>query len=170
MKPLPSRLKIALLSAGISGVVLIASGAVMWFLVHGMRIAAEDREIRTLASRHPGLFAGRGNYERLAGSLEFTFGEDYTNRIILLLKDASGRIVYTAPHWPKELAPEQLDLELENDPQAVASADGRCPGPGRNRSRSRTSRSRGRRGPGSRPGCRRRPSPPGPVACGHSTM
>lgn len=122
MKPLPSRLKIALLSAGICGVVLIAFGAVMWFLVYELRIAAVDREIRTLASRHPGLFAGRGNYERLASSLEFTFGEDYTNRIILLLKDASDRIVYTAPHWPKELAPEQLDLELEIDPQAVASA------------------------------------------------
>lgn len=119
MKPLPSRLKIALLSAAISGVVLVAFGAVMWFLVSEQRLATVDREIRTFGSRHPGLFAGRGNFERLAGSLEFIYGEDYTNHVLLLLKDASHRILYSTPHWPKELGPEQLNLELEPDPSAL---------------------------------------------------
>ena len=116
MKPLPSRLKIALLSAGISGVVLAAFGGVMWVLIYNMRMEAVDREIRTLGSRHPGLFAGRGNYERLASSLEFTFGEDFTNHVMLLLRDAAGRTSYASPHWPKALDPGKLDLCLDATP------------------------------------------------------
>ncbi len=115
MKPLPSRLKIALLSAGISGVVLIAFGAALWVLIYDLRIEAVDREIRTLGSRHPGLFAGRGNYERLASSLEFTFGQDFTNHVILLLKDATGRTTYTWPHWPAALDPGKFDLRSNDN-------------------------------------------------------
>ncbi len=119
MKPLPSRLQIALLSAVISGMVLGAFGVAMWLMIYDMRIEAVDREIRTLGSRHPGLFAGRGNYDRLASSLEFTFGEDYTNHVILLLRDAVGRTFYASPHWPEALDPARLDLRLEGNPQAL---------------------------------------------------
>ena len=121
MTALPSRLKIALLSAGISGVVLIAFGAVMWVLVCDLRLAAVDREIRTLGSRHPGLLAGRGNYERLASSLEFTFGEDYTNRIILLVQDGGGRAQYRSSHWPSGIALENISPKLaRNEPASAA--------------------------------------------------
>jgi heavy metal sensor kinase len=106
-----SRLKIALLSAAISGVVLVAFGAVTWLFIYDLRLQALDREIRTLASRHPGLLTGRGTYERLASNLEFTFGEDYTNHIILLLQDAEGRTAYLSPHWPKALSLETLGLK-----------------------------------------------------------
>lgn len=113
MKPLPSRLKIALLSSGISGLVLVAFGVVTWLLIYDLRIEAVDREIRTLGSRHPGWFTGRGSYERLASSLEFTFGADYSNHIILLIKDAEGRSSYRSPHWPADIAPEKLALQPE---------------------------------------------------------
>lgn len=122
MKALPSRLKIALLSAGISGVVLVVFGVVMWLLIYQTRIEAVDREIRSFGSRHPGLFAGRGNYERLAGSLESTFGEDYTNHIILLIKDAAGRTSYRSPNWPKEIVPDNYGLRLE-ETNHIATAD-----------------------------------------------
>ena len=125
MKPLPSRLKIALLSAGISGVVLLVFGVAMWQLIYQTRIAAVDREIRSLGSRHPGLFAGRSNYERLAGSLESTFGDDYTNHIILLIKDAAGRTTYLSPHWPKAIAVDNYNLRLEEtNHNAKAQAGG----------------------------------------------
>lgn len=114
MKPLPSRLRIALLSVGISGVVLGAFGVAMWVLIHDLRLEAVDREIRTLGSRHPGLFAGRGSYERLASSFEFTFGADFTNHIILQLQDSAGRILYASPHWPQDLDLEKLDPALVN--------------------------------------------------------
>jgi heavy metal sensor kinase len=123
MKALPSRLKIALLSAGISGLVLVVFGVVMWLLIYQTRIAAVDREIRSFGSRHPGLFAGRGNYERLAGSLESTFGDDYTNHIILLIKDAAGRTSYRSPNWPKEIVPDNYGLRLEETNHIAMAQD-----------------------------------------------
>jgi two-component system, OmpR family, heavy metal sensor histidine kinase CusS len=143
MKPLPSRLKIALLSAGISGGVLVAFGVVTWLLIYHVRIAAVDREIRTLGSRHPGWFTGRGSHERLASSLEFTFGADYTNRIILWIKDAEERTNYRSPHWPVEIIPGKFALQLEaghlsgaSDRPATNAAVGDSPVPDPNPGRS----------------------------------
>ena len=124
MKPLSSRLKIALLSAAISGVVLLGFGMVMWLLICHQRLATVDRELRSLASRHPGLFAGRGSFERLASSLEFTFGGDYTNRIILLLQDAGGRTLYRSLHWPATLDAATLDLKLATNSTVTVSTSG----------------------------------------------
>jgi signal transduction histidine kinase len=123
MKPLPARLKIALLSAGISGLVLVAFGGVTWMLIHDLRIEALDREIRSLGSRHPGLFTGRGNYERLGAMMEFTFGHDYTNRIILLLTDAEGRTLFVSPHWPEDLTFAGLDSGLNELGHVAASVE-----------------------------------------------
>ncbi len=122
MNPLPSRFKIAMLSAGISGVVLVAFGVMMWLLIYENHLRAADREIRTVASRHPGLFAGRGNYARLAGALEFTFGADYTNHIILQLRDPAGRAFYTSPHWPAELNLEKFDQEMNRNAEGFLPA------------------------------------------------
>ncbi len=116
MKPLSSRLKIALLSAGISGAVLVAFGLMLWVIIHHQRLATVDREIRTLASRHPGLLAGRGSFERLGSSLEFTFGDDYTNHVALLIRDANGQITYRSPHWP-------AGLDLTSAPEAVIATN-----------------------------------------------
>jgi len=129
MKPLPSRLIVALLSAVISGMVLAAFGMGMWFLIYDMRVEAVDREIRSLGSRHPGLFAGRGSFERLASSLEFTYGEDYTNHIILLIQDAAGRISYRSPHWPKEIFPETSGRPLIAHSQVTAGDNARTSAP-----------------------------------------
>ena len=124
MKPLPSRLKIALLSAGISGLVLVVFGVVMWLLIYRVRLEAVDREIRSLGSRHPGLFAGRGSFERLASSLEFTYGEDYTNHIMLLIQDAAGRTSYRSPHWPKDISPDSFRLRLEETNRSAMATNG----------------------------------------------
>ena len=110
MTALPSRLKIALLSAGISGLVLIAFGTTAWLLMYDLRMEAHDREIRSLASRHPGLLAGRGNYERFANSIESSFGKDSTNTVILELRDPSTQLLYRSPHWPQDLSLESFGI------------------------------------------------------------
>ncbi len=110
MNALPSRLKIALLSAGLSGLVLIVFGVSAWYTVYQMRLDSVDREVRSLASRHPGIFAGRGNPERLASSIQFAFGEDNTNRLILIVQETGGRTLYRSPSWPAEIDPQDLGL------------------------------------------------------------
>jgi two-component system heavy metal sensor histidine kinase CusS len=118
MKALPFRLKIALLSALISGFVLVGFGTASWYLSYRQKVEALDTEIRSLGARHPGWLANRGNFDRFNSSLEFIFGEEHKGQIIFLIKDAQGRTLYVAPGWPKGLDPDQIDCSLEDDLQA----------------------------------------------------
>jgi len=133
MKPLPSRLKIALLSAGISGVVLVAFGITAGLLISRQKLESVDTEIRSLGARHPGWIANRGNYQRLDAALEFIFGAEHENQIILLVKDASdGAVLYSSPGWPADLDAARLDCTLADDPKAmVMGTDGGGHGMGR---------------------------------------
>ena len=75
MKPVSFRLRIALLSALISGLVLGGFGVATWYLLHRQKVEAVDTEIRGLGARHPGWLANRGSFDRLQSSIEFIFGE-----------------------------------------------------------------------------------------------
>ncbi len=116
MKPPSFRLRIALLSVVISGGVLLVFGASGWYLLRRERVAALDREIRSLAYRHPGWMGGRANFERLASTLEFVFGEDRKEELILLVTDATGEARFRSVHWPPGLGIASDDLQLADDP------------------------------------------------------
>jgi heavy metal sensor kinase len=118
MKRLPFRLKIALLSAVISGLVLVAFGVTAWLLISRQKLESVDTEIRSLGARHPGWIANRGNYQRLDESLDFIFGEAHQNQVILLVKDAGGAVLHTSPGWPTEIDPAKLDCVLFDDPRS----------------------------------------------------
>lgn len=140
------RLKMSVLSAAITGAILLVFGAAAWRFVAQERLAEVDREIRTLTARHPGWLANRGNYDRLTSMLAFTFGEERKEQAILWIRDNKGPVLYQSPHWPKELDPLRWDIALPPDPAApppVDAADatpadhrgpgqggGRGPGPG----------------------------------------
>jgi heavy metal sensor kinase len=127
MNRLPSRLKIALLSAAISGVVLVGFGLAAWLLLGRQKLESVDTEIRSLGTRHPGWIANRGNYQRLDEALEFIFGAAHENQVILLVTDAAGTALHTSGSWPKDLDPTRLDCRLEDapNPLTLASGDGR---------------------------------------------
>jgi len=129
---MPFRLKIALLSAVISGAVLLACGLAALWLVSRQKLEGVDTEIRSLGARHPGWIAHRGNYQRLDDALAFIFGEAHQNQIILMVKAADGTVLHTSPGWPADLDPAQLDCTLADDPNAVTiGAAGAGPGRGR---------------------------------------
>ena len=130
MNPLSSRLKIAVLSAGIAGLVLVAFGLTAWLLISRQKLESVDTEIRSLGARHPGWIASRGNYQRLDEALEFIFGGAHQNQIILLVKNASGTVLYTSSGWPKDLGSGNLDCNLEDDPNAVTLGAGAGSGRG----------------------------------------
>jgi heavy metal sensor kinase len=119
-----SRLKIALLSSAISGVVLVAFDLAAWLLVSRQKLESVDTEIRSLGARHPGWIAGHGSYQRLDDALAFIFGEAHQNQIILLVKDASGAVLHTSTGWPKDLDAEKLDCQLQTDPNATTVGGG----------------------------------------------
>lgn len=116
------RVKISVLSSVISGAILIGFGLAAWYLIYHERLAAVDREIRTLAARHPGWLGNRASYERLTSMLEFTFGEQRKEQVILLIRDRDGQELYRSPHWPASLGLEKLPFTLEDDPNAPKRA------------------------------------------------
>ncbi len=129
------RLKISLLSALISGLILFGFGLASWFLMYRERLAAVDREIRTLAARHPGWLANRQSHERLTSMLAFTFGEQRKDNILLLIRDHAGAELYRSPHWPQKLDPAKLNFTLADDPAAAQApeespSDSALPRPG----------------------------------------
>jgi heavy metal sensor kinase len=132
MKPLPLRLQIAGLSALISGLVLLAFGAASWYLIARQKLAALDTEIRSLGTRHPGWLANRANFDRFNTSLEFIFGDEHKNQMILLAKDTQGRTIYVSPDWPADLAASKFDCQLVDDPDFLAQTNtstANSPGP-----------------------------------------
>ena len=122
MRTLSFRLKIALLSAAISGLVLVAFSLAVWFLISEQKLASMDTEIRSLGARHPGWIANRGNYQRLDEALAFIFGEAHQNQVGLLVKDASGTVLHTSAGWPSGLDPASLDCTLADDPKLLEFA------------------------------------------------
>jgi HAMP domain-containing protein len=102
MKRLPFRVRIALLSAAVSGAVLVAFGLLSLYIVYQQRVQAVDREIRTLSARHPGWFGNRGNYERLSSVLNYTFGEQRKEQVALLIANPAGRVLFQSAHWPTQ--------------------------------------------------------------------
>lgn len=119
MKSLPFRLKIALLSALISGVVLVAFGISVWLLISRQKLESVDTEIRSLGARHPGWITNPGNYQRLDDALDFIFGEPHQDQIILLIKGADGTVLHTSAGWPHSLDPASLDCRLADDPNSL---------------------------------------------------
>ena len=115
MKTLSFRFKIALLSASISGLVLLGFGVASWYLLYQQKVQGIDTEIRSLGTRHPGWLANRANLDRLNTSLEFIFGEEHKGKVILLVKDAQGQTLYVSAGWPEALPPDEIDCSLPED-------------------------------------------------------
>ncbi|MCB1125091.1 MAG: HAMP domain-containing protein, partial [Verrucomicrobiae bacterium] len=85
-------------------------------------MAALDRELRTLAYRRPGWISGNASLERVTSSIEFVFGEDRKDQLLLLVKDGDGLTRYQSPHWPADLDPDAIDLALK-DAGSVGDGD-----------------------------------------------
>jgi heavy metal sensor kinase len=124
MKPLPFRIKIALLSTVISGVVLIAFGVAAYLMIARQKIESLDTEIRSLGTRHPGWISNRRDYKRLDEGLGFVFGEEPADRFILAVKDLRGSVLHTSDGWPESIDANQIDATLAVDPKAARTTAG----------------------------------------------
>ena len=123
MKPLPFRLKIALLSAFISGVVLVGFGITAFVMISRQKIESLDTEIRSLGTRHPGWITNRRDFQRFDEILAFVLGGNQRGQAILTVKDSKGAVLHTSPAWPKEIDPLKLDCDLADDPKAPSVSD-----------------------------------------------
>ncbi len=133
MKPPSFQLRIALISALLSGLVLLACGAAFLAVIYRTGLKRVDQEIRALgeSQMHQRLehFSG-GRFEE---SLRYIYGTEAGDRIVLRLLDFRGQVFYQSPHWPAGLDESQIPApELSQaPPRDRRPRPGPPPGPGR---------------------------------------
>lgn len=98
------RVRIALLSVCLSGLVLAAFTAWAWYMVQRSNLGRVDDSLREIAQRHLMFPHDRSHWAQVDKSLQFVFGED-TGRVVLLVVDAQGRLLHRSSDWPDTLRP-----------------------------------------------------------------
>ncbi len=101
------RLKIALLSGGISGLLLVGSGLVLWRVSYQFNLDRLDREIRNIGQANLDRVQGGDHWVRLDEALKFVSGNWQTVPFVLWVKH-NDRVIYVSPNWPVGLAPEDF--------------------------------------------------------------
>ena len=121
------RVKIALLSALISGTVLVVFGLFFLTVINRVGMDRIDREILTLGEsqlhvRHP-----RRHWEAFEESLRSIYGPDRWKDLIVQVTGPDNDLLYRSPHWPQDITPAlfpRFDASVEPEPAAVAARRG----------------------------------------------
>lgn len=130
MNPSSFRLKIALWSGGLTGLLLIASGIALWQVSYRFNLNLLDREIRNLGQANLDRVMGGDHWQRLDEALKFIGGEQASMRYALSVKNYD-RVVYRSPTWPKSVAPDALAASDRYDVPGGALTPGPLPAPPR---------------------------------------
>lgn len=99
------RLKIALLSGLITGLLLVAAGVFLWQLTYRIELARIDREIRNLVAPHLERELGGDHWVRFEDALRFVAGTNAAPAFILWVQD-EDRVLHQSPNWPAGLKAE----------------------------------------------------------------
>ena len=98
------RLKIALLSALLSGAVLVSLGMYSLDLMNKVALARIDQEILSLGEGHLAVGPPRGYWQNFEKSFGFIYGEGRRENLIVQIKDPGNEVLYKSVHWPTELS------------------------------------------------------------------
>jgi heavy metal sensor kinase len=116
------RLKIALLSGLITGLLLIGSEVVLWRVSYQFNLDRLDHEIRNLGQANLDRVLGGDHWIRLEDALKFVSGEQPSAKYVLWVKNYD-RVVYQSPDWPTNIPPESFPA-----PARYESPDATKPG------------------------------------------
>jgi len=103
------RLKIALLSGLVTGLLLVGSGLAVWRVSYQFNLEQLDREIRQLGQGNLDRVLGGDHWVRLEEALKFVSGSQPSATFVLWVKNYD-RVIYQSPDWPKGIAPESLPM------------------------------------------------------------
>jgi len=106
------RLKIALLSGLISGLLLVSSGFVLWRISYHFNLDRLDHEIRNLGQANLDRVQGGDHWTRLEEALKFVAGNRQSAAFVLWVKNYD-QVVHQSPDWPASLAPDSLPLSAQ---------------------------------------------------------
>lgn len=102
------RLRLALLSALLSGLTLIAFGLGSWWLIRNIKIDRIDSEVRAHAEREVGRALADVNWQGMEGRLIGNLGLRESTDLLLLVQDSDGELIYRSRHWPLNLDAARL--------------------------------------------------------------
>lgn len=94
------RLRIALLSALLTGLALLAFGVSSWWLIRNLKLERIDSEVRTQAERIANRPGVNDNWQGLETRLLNNLGVHDNSELLLLVQDSSGETRYRSSHWP----------------------------------------------------------------------
>lgn len=106
-------IRMALLSAAISGLVLVVFGTSALALIRRMQMESMERDIK--GRLHPVLTRRQNHppWESVEQSLRFSFGEGRHGDIVLCAFDRMGNQVYRSPDWPGAISLDSLPAVTE---------------------------------------------------------
>ena len=102
------RLRLALLSALLTGLVLLLFGAASWWLIRESKTQRLDTELRAFAEREVNRERSAAQWQAETQRLASALGLANPQDVVLLLQDASGQTLYQSGDWPAAFAPAQL--------------------------------------------------------------
>jgi two-component system, OmpR family, heavy metal sensor histidine kinase CusS len=108
------RLKIALLSGLITGLLLVSSGVVLWRVSYRFNLDRLDREIRNIGQANLERVVGGDHWVRLEDALRFVSGDHPSAAFVLWVK-IYDQVVYQSADWPTNLAPESFPEPVRYD-------------------------------------------------------
>ncbi len=130
MIPNSFRLKIALLSGLLTGLLLIGSGALLWQLTYRNELARVDRELRNLCAPALERVQGGDHWVRFEDALRFIAGSNAAPAYILSVKH-EDRVIHQSSNWPAEIAPDDFPPLTDYETPGAPRPGGPLPPPPR---------------------------------------
>jgi two-component system heavy metal sensor histidine kinase CusS len=109
VNPHSFRLKVALWTGLIAGVLLLGSGAVLWRISQQFNLSRLDREIRHLGQANLDRVQGGEHWARLEAALQFVAGNRDSAPFVLWVKH-NDKVIYQSPDWPQKLVAADFDV------------------------------------------------------------
>ena len=114
------RLKIAMLSVLLSGIVLVGLGLYSLSVMNKIGLARIDQEILSLGEGHLAIGPPRGYWQNFETSLQFIYSGERSDSLIVQIKDPGHEVLYQSAHWPAEITEDSFpgfDHVMEHRPQ-----------------------------------------------------
>jgi signal transduction histidine kinase len=117
------RLRLALLSALLTGLALIAFGLGSWWLIKKLKIERIDTEVRVQAERGLPHIRSMEDWHTVENRLAIDVGARDTNELLLLVQRAPDEELYRSAHWPTALVADQLAWPTPQSAKKVSVLD-----------------------------------------------
>ena len=129
------RLRLALLSALLSGLALAAFGVGAWWLIRDSKIDRIDGDVRVYAEREAHRQRDSAGWRHTVANLLANLGLHHPDELIVLIQDGDGVGYFRSPHWPTGLDdaqwpwPQATTPALSPEPRRDDPVDARRPPP-----------------------------------------